>query len=204
MAMTGPAMPALLARERLVVHQRAKLFELNNQFRIFDESGAQIGAVEQVDQSALHKVARIFSNLDAALPITLEVQDASGVGVLRILKPWFRITCSVVQPGGVVVGTVRKRIRLGKARFELADPAGQTLGSVVAQNWRARDFSVRDAADVEVARVNKKWAGLGKELFTDADNYVIEVNPALGDPLRSLAIGSCLAIDSLMKQKDSG
>lgn len=204
MAMTGPTTHPLLARERLVVHQKAKLFELRNQFTIFDEAGARIGSVEQVDQSPLHKVVRIFSNLDAALPITLEVRDASGVGVLRIVKPWFRITCSVVQPGGVVAGTVRKRIRLGKPRFELADPGGRVVGEVVALNWRARNFSVRDAADVEVARVHKKWAGLGKELFTDADNYVIEVNPALGDPLRSLAIGSCLAIDTILKQKDSG
>lgn len=204
MAMTGPAMHPLLARERLVINQKAKLFELSNQFAILDEAGERIGAVEQVDQSPLHKVVRIFSNLDAALPITLEVRDAGGVGVLRIVKPWFRITCSVVQPGGAVLGTIRKQIKLGKARFELAGPTGQVLGAVLAQNWRARDFSVRDAADVEVARVTKKWAGLGKELFTDADHYAIEVNPALGDPLRSLAIGSCLAIDSIMKQKDSG
>ncbi len=204
MAMTGPAMHPLLARERLVVNQRAKLFELSNQFAILDEGGERIGSVEQVDQSPLHKVVRIFSNLDAALPITLEVRDAGGVGVLRIVKPWFRITCSVVQAGGAVLGTIRKRIKLGKARFELADASGQVLGAVLALNWRARDFSVRDAADVEVARVTKKWAGFGKELFTDADNYAIEVNPALGDPLRSLAIGSCLAIDSIMKQKDSG
>jgi uncharacterized protein YxjI len=203
-AVPGPITHPLLARERLVINQKAKLFELRNQFAILDEAGAPIGSVEQVEQTALHKVVRIFSNLDAALPITLEVRDAGGAGVLRIVKPWFRLTCSVVQPGGVVVGTVRKQIKLGKARFELADAGGQVVGAVLAQNWRARDFSVRDVGDVEVARVTKKWAGLGKELFTDADHYVLEVNPALRDPLRSLAIGSCLAIDTILKQKDSG
>ena len=37
-----------------------------------------------------------------------------------------------------------------------------------------------------------------------ADNYVIELNPAATDPMRSLAVASVLAIDTVMKQKDTG
>jgi uncharacterized protein YxjI len=74
---------------------------------------------------------------------------------------------------------------------------------VRAENWRAKDFSVRDGGGQQVARVTKKWAGL-RELFTDADTYVVEVSPAAVDPLRSLAVASCLVIDTIMKQKDTG
>jgi hypothetical protein len=49
--------------------------------------------------------------------------------------------------------------------------------------------------------VTKRWAGL-RELFTDADTYVVEVSPSAVDPLRSLAVATCLVIDVVMKQKD--
>ena len=61
----------------------------------------------------------------------------------------------------------------------------------------------RGARRVLLAEVNKKWAGL-RELFTDADTYVVQVHPDTAEPLRSLAIASCLTIDTIMKQKDTG
>jgi uncharacterized protein YxjI len=111
--------------------------------------------------------------------------------------------CTVSRGDGVELGQIRKQIRLGKARFRLLDPGGRQVGEVRAQNWRAKDFVVSDASGMELARVNKKFAGL-RELFTDADNYVIQLNPAATDPMRSLAVASVLAIDTVMKQKDTG
>jgi uncharacterized protein YxjI len=107
----------------------------------------------------------------------------------------------VFDPDGRQIGQIVKQIRLGKARFDLLDPGDAQLGEVRAENWRAKDFSVRDAAGQELARVTKRWAGL-REVFTDADTYVVEVHPTAAEPLRSLAVASCLVIDAVMKQKD--
>ena len=200
----SPALHPLLARDVIVVNQKAKLFELNNEFGLFDEQQLRVGSVVQVGQSSLTLLARIFSDLDVALPVTLEIREQSGQPVLRIHKPWFRRSCTVQRADGAPLGSVSKEIRFGKARFMLADATGRRLGVLLARNWRARDFSVRNEADVEVGRVTKKWAGLAKEFFTDADNYVITLSPDLADPLRSLAIASCLAVDTVMKQKDAG
>lgn len=193
----------LLQAETLVVQQKAKLFELRNQYQLLDGTGQPIGAVEQVNQSALTVLARIFSQLDVALPMQLEIRDATGLAVLHIQKPWFRMRVEVLDSAGTLLGTIRKQIRLGKARFLLLDPGGNVVGEVQAQNWRARDFVINDASGVEVARVAKQWAGIAKELFTDADNYAIHLSPSLAGPLRGLAIGSAWAIDIIMKQKDT-
>jgi uncharacterized protein YxjI len=83
----------------------------------------------------------------------------------------------------------------------LTAPPHRQSGEVRAEDWRAKDFSVRDGAGQELARVTKRWAGL-RELFTDADTYVVEVQPTTAEPLRSLAVASCLVIDVVMKQKD--
>jgi uncharacterized protein YxjI len=193
----------LLQRETLVVAQKAKLFELRNQFALLDEQGQRIGSVQQVRQSALTKLLRIFSDLDVALPATLEVRDGADTPVLVLHKPWFRWSCELSRPDGTTLGSIRKEIRLGKARFAISGPAGEPLATVSAKNWRAKDFSVRDTTDVEIARVAKQWRGVARELLTDADTYVVSINPMLGEPLRSLSIGACLAIDTVMKQKDS-
>jgi hypothetical protein len=48
--------------------------------------------------------------------------------------------------------------------------------------------------------VTKQWAGLGKELFTTADNYVLEIEEPIEDPLRSLVVTAALCADTALKQ----
>jgi uncharacterized protein YxjI len=199
---SAPPSASLLAEPVLIVRQKLKLVELRNQYGVFDRQGRQIGAVEQVTQSPLAFLARLFTSWDVALPMLLEIRGPAGPELL-VAKPWFTWRCQVSRADGVPLGQIVKQIRLGKARFALLDPRGAPLGEVRAENWRAKDFSVRDGGGQQVARVTKKWAGL-RELFTDADTYVVEVSPAAVDPLRSLAVASCLVIDTIMKQKDTG
>lgn len=193
---------SLLQVPTLVVEQRRKLFELNDQYRIFDTGGTQIGVVEQVGQSFLTLLARIGTDLDVALPVTLQVLDAAGSPGPVDTQTLFSMRLSVSRPDGATVGSIHKRIRMGKARFSLLDATGNQIGEVRAENWRAKDFAVYDGSSNEVARVTKKWRGLATELFTDADTYVVDLTPAAIDPLRTLALAASLAIDVVLKQKD--
>lgn len=197
-------MTSLLEHQALVVEQKRKLFELRNQYRVFTPDGQRIGTIEQVRQGALTMVARVLSDLDAMLPVTLEVHGdgPDTAPVLEIRKPWFRMRTLVHGGQGTLLGTVRKKLRLGRARFVIEDQAGMALGEVRAENWRAKDFAVLDANGQEVARVTKKWRGLATEMFTDADTYVVELGAAQ-EPLRSLAFASALSVDLVMKQKDN-
>jgi uncharacterized protein YxjI len=193
---------SLLQASTLVVEQRRKLFELRNQYKVFDGAGTQIGVIEQDQQSFLTLLARIGTDLDVVLPVTLKVLDATGAAVLSIRKPWFTTRLSVARADGSPVGSIYKRIRMGKARFTLLDFSGSQIGEVRAENWRAKDFAVFDASANEVARVAKKWRGIATEVFTDADTYVVHLTPAAVEPLRTLAIAAALAVDLVMKQKD--
>lgn len=194
----------VLSRSTLVVEQRTKVFEMRNQYRIFDETGIQIGAVEQEKQGAITFLARLGTDWDLSLPVTLNLLEADGRVVLVAHKPWFRMTVDITDASGNRVGAIQKRIRLGKARFTLTDAAGQEVGEVRAQNWRARTFDIRDVNDQVVAGVTKEWRGIAREMFTDADTYVVNVQPHATEPIRTLAIAASLAIDVVMKQKDYG
>jgi hypothetical protein len=67
---------------------------------------------------------------------------------------------------------------VGKIHFGLLVD-GQRLGSINAENWRAWNFNIQDAQGAEVARITKTWEGLAKTMFTTADNYVVQISPAL-------------------------
>jgi hypothetical protein len=191
-------------RAGIGVHQRRKVFEMRNQYTLTGERGEAIGAIEQVDQSPFTFLARLFSDLDISLPVTLAVTTVDGTPALRLHKPWFRFRVAVTGPDGQVLGHVRKRVRMGKARFTVTGPSGEPLGELRAENWRARDFRFDGADGTEVARVTKNWRGLLTEVFTDADSYAVTFPATTDESLRRLALGAALAVDLTMKQKDYG
>lgn len=176
---------------------------MRNRYRLFDESGNVIGTVEQVDQTPFAVLARFGTNLDVALPMSLEISDGAATPVLRMDKPWFTRRFTVSGPDGSQLGSISKQLRLGKARFTIHDSIGTEIGEVRAENWRAKDFVVTDQTGSEVARTAKKWRGLATEMFTDADTYVVTIQPQVSDPMRSLALATTLAIDIVLKQKDA-
>ena len=194
---------SLLSANTLVVDQKTKVFEMKNEYRIFDENHQLIGSIEQVGQGILTFLSRLGTDYDVLLPIGLEIRDANHQALLHLYKPFFRTTVKVSQPnGGPLIGSIKKKMRLGKAKFELQDATGRAIGEVNAQNWRARDFKISDLNQQEVAEVSKQWKGIMREMFTDSDKYIVRIQPHAQEPLRSLALAASLAIDVIMKQKD--
>jgi len=196
--------PSLYEQPVLLVNQRTKLIELTNEYAVLDGEGRQIGAVVQVGQSGLKKAVRLVSNLDQFLTHTLEVRDARGP-VLVLTRPAKIVKSRVVvqRPDGAPVGEIVQANVFGRIRFDLV-ANGTFVGAIQAENWRAWDFSITDAAGIEVARITKKWEGLARTLFTTADRYVVLVHFRLPEPLASMVIASALTVDTALKQDDRG
>jgi len=189
----------------LVVNQKAKLLELNNEYAIYDAEGQRIGAVMQVGQSGARKALRLLSNLDQFMKVHLDVVDSSGQPVLRLTRPGkvLKSTVIVERPGVGEVGRLVQENAIGKIRFAMM-VGEQRWGSINAENWRAWNFSIRDDSETEVARITKTWEGLAKAAFTTADNYVVQIHRPLDDPLRSLVVAAAVSVDTALKQNDSG
>ncbi|MBT4466398.1 MAG: RNAase, partial [Planctomycetes bacterium] len=68
--------------------------------------------------------------------------------------------------------------------------------------WTGWDFRFLDNEGRELAHVTKKWAGLGKEMFTSADNYMLEISDQLpvDDDKRKLILGAVMCIDMVLKE----
>ena len=50
-------------------------------------------------------------------------------------------------------------------------------------------------SNVEVGLIQKKWSGLGKELFTQADNFWIQFENVADPALRALLFSATVLID---------
>jgi uncharacterized protein YxjI len=189
----------------LVVNQKAKIIEVNNEYAIYDQHGTQIGAIRQVGQSTAKKALRMLSSVDQFLTHKLQVVDIQGNVLLALTRPAKVIKSKVLvqDARGADVGQIVQQNMIGKIRFGL-EADGHTYGSINAENWRAWNFRVEDHAGDEVARITKTWEGLGKTLFTTADNFVVQIHRPLEEPLRSLVVASTLAIDTALKQDDRG
>jgi uncharacterized protein YxjI len=195
--------PSLYEQPLLVVSQKTKLIELTNEYAVYDGQGQQIGAVVQVGQSALKKAVRVVS-VDQFLTHRLEVRDARGP-VLLLTRPakFVKSRVMVQRADGAPIGEIVQANVFGRIRFDLV-ANGQVVGAIQAENWRAWDFAITDAAGTEVARITKKWEGLARTLFTTADRYAVRVHYRLPEPLASLVIASALTVDTALKQDDRG
>ena len=189
----------------LVVNQKAKIIELNNEYSVFDQHGTKIAAVQQVGQSAAKKVLRLVANVDQFMTHHLEITDASGQVVLRLTRPrkFVKSTVIVSDAAQNEIGRIVQQNAIGKINFAL-ESGGQHLGSIKAENWRAWNFQITDAAGNEIARVTKTWEGLAKTMFTTADNYVLQISRRAPEPLNSLVVASALGIDTALKQDSRG
>lgn len=195
----------LLNEPVLVVNQKAKIIELTNEFAVYDQGGNHLGSVVQVGQSNLRKALRLVSNVDQFLKHKFEIRDNSGAVVLALTRPGkvFKSTLVVESPTGGEIGRIVQENMIGKIKFGLMQGANR-IGSVNAENWRAWNFSIRDHAEQEIARITKTWEGLAKTLFTTADNYVVQIHRPLDEPLRSLVVASALGVDTALKQDSRG
>jgi uncharacterized protein YxjI len=205
---TGGAAPGggtLFTEPILVVNQKARLVEINNEYAIHDQNGTQIGAIRQVGQSTAKKVMRVLTNVDQYMTHKLQVVDRDGSVALQLTRPAKLVKSKIiVQNGqGVELGTIVQQNAIGKIRFGLMAPQGQ-VGQIQAENWRAWNFRIADAADNEVARITKTWEGLAKTLFTTADNYVVQIHAPLAEPLRSLVVAAAVSVDLALKLDSRG
>lgn len=189
-----------------MINQKAKIIEINQEFKIFDEEGNEIGAIRQEGQSTLKKALRLVSSVDQFLTHTLAVYDKEGTKVVELTRPakLFKSKVIVKDGSGREAGRIVQQNMVGKIRFGLEGAQGESLGQIKAENWRAWDFAIVDTADREVGRITKKWEGLLKTSFTTADNYILQIDPSVQGDLRLLALASAAGIDTALKQDSRG
>ena len=183
----------MLREPVLVVNQKFQLFNLKNEYSIFDAEGERIGAVRQVDPPEVFTVG--LSSLRQIMRAPIEVVDRAGEPVLLLTRTGglSRPIVTVERPGGDEVGRLMQENIIGRTRVAIIMD-DQRWGSIHAEDLQNRRVSIRDHAGTEVARLTKTFAGFPKAMFVTGDNYVVQVHPSLDGPLRLLVVAAPVSI----------
>ena len=194
----------MLDRRTYVVKERVGFLKLGSTYDLLDpDTGQPIGiAIEE--PPGIIKYLRLVMN-NHWFPTVVNVYEREGTppvlsihrGV-AIFRPKVHVTA-----GGRELGYFRaKALSIGPS-FRMFDMQDREIGSVKG-DWKGWNFQLLGSAGEELGRVTKKWAGLGKELFTNADTYVISLSDAAAGrrEIAQLLLAAGLAIDTVFKEKD--
>ena len=187
-----------------LIKERVGFLKLVDTFDIYDPStGAQVGIARE-NIGILVQLLRFLIN-KRLLPTTVEVREREdGHVVLTISRglTLLRSHVTVTDSVGKQIGLFRSKLFSIGGGFHVLDGLQQPVAEIKG-DWKGWNFRFLTPEGNEIGKVTKKWAGLGKELFTSADNYIIALNEtaAMRPDAAPLLLAAGLAIDTVFKEK---
>lgn len=96
---------------------------------------------------------------------------------------------------GKKLGSINGRFGIFTKKFDVEDASGKLLMKVSSPIWRIWTFPFTKNGN-EVSKIEKKWSGLLKEAFTDADTFrIIYSSPDIDNTERNLILAASILID---------
>ena len=206
-APTNPSMALALAPfatpQRLSVRQRKRWLEIltsfdaRNTYLVYDEANNPIVQVQEGGTGFGSVLKRLI--LAAYRPFTATVTDlGKSTDVLTLRRPFRFIfhRLEVRTTDGQLIGALQKRWTWFRRKYTVENAQGQEIATLFGPFWRPWTFKIQvpDSA-TELGLIQKKWSGLGKEMFTQADNFWIELDRVQDPQLRTLLFASTVLID---------
>lgn len=111
-------------------------------------------------------------------PFAADVLSLTGKPLLSFSRPFFFINSTISARDAATsqtIGEVHQRWHLWRRNYDLF--TGKKQFGLVEGEFLAVQFRVLDARGAEIARVDKDFTGLAREIFTDARQYVIHFDP---------------------------
>jgi hypothetical protein len=102
-----------------------------------------------------------------------------------------------------LIGCVQNRFALGANRYELVDANETVLGTVESPYVNVLRFEAKNRTGQRLAVITKEWDGALKELFTDADTFLVDF-ATVSLIERALILSSALLIDLSFFENDTG
>ncbi len=190
-------MEQLAEIDQLVVQQNKEWgeiitgFETKNSYTVSDKTGRQLYLAAEEDVSML---LRMF--LKALRPFKLHIVNPDGTPVLLLNRP-FRFyfhKMDISDSTGRHLGTIQKRFSVLRRIYSVMDSSGQEVFTLFGPILHPWTFLIK-RGERELGKITKKWSGLLKEGFTDADNFGVMFSSSLNVDQKSLLLGAVFLID---------
>ena len=179
------------------------MFKAANNFDIYQPDTQQMIMTCREEKLGFFTKMLRFTDYKTLTPFNLVIADMNGRQVVRVTRgvSFFRSKVQVMDENDMPIGMFRQRMLSIGGKFDVFDQNGTQLCTLKG-NWYGWNFKFADETR-EYASVSKKWAGLGREMFTSADNYILNIEPSVPEknPLRPLILAAVMCIDFVLKER---
>lgn len=190
-------MERLAAVSGLVVGQQKEWgeiltgFETANRYAVSDASGAPL---YQAAEEAGNLLLRWF--LKALRPFKLRVIDDDHQTVVQVDRPFrfFFHRAEISDGQGQPLGAIQRRFAILRRVYSVLDASGNEVLELFGPILHPWTFQIRQNG-VEQGKITKKWSGLMKEGFTDADNFGVVFPADWEVKLKAVLLGAVFLID---------
>jgi uncharacterized protein YxjI len=195
-------MNPILNQNLFLVKEHVGMFKAANNYDIYHpESNEIIMNCRENNLGFFTKVFR-FTDYKRMTPFNIEISTPGGEKLISVKRgvAWLRSTVEVFDEKDRLVGTFKQKLFSIGGKFEILDKNEKPVATLQGK-WTGWDFKFTHE-NKQLAQVNKKWAGVGKEFFTSADNYALQIEEtvAADSPLRQLILAAVMCIDMVLKE----
>lgn len=195
-------MNPILNRNLFFVKEHVGMFKAANNYDIYEpDSQELIMTCREENLGFFTKIFR-FTSYKRMTPFNVEIKTNSGEKVLTVKRgiSIFLSTVQVFDENENLIGKFKQKFFSIGGKFDVLN-SNENILCTLKGKWTSWDFKfIKD--DIEFAHVSKKWAGIGKELFTTADNYMLTIDEKVlpDNPIRLLILAAVMCIDMVLKE----
>jgi uncharacterized protein YxjI len=196
----------MLDKHTYFIRERVGFLKLADTYDILDpETKEQVGIAQERPGWLIH-LLRFFVN-KKMLPTKVFVYEGLTAGdESRLLfsiqrgPALFRSKVNLLDRNGKLIGRFQSKLFSLGGAFRVFDAEGNEA-ALVKGDWKGWNFQFLDKSQKELGCVTKKWAGIGKELFTSADSYIITLTDECSPAKAVLLLAAGLAVDTVFKER---
>jgi uncharacterized protein YxjI len=195
-------MHPILNRNLFLVKEHVGWFKAANNFDVHDPETGEVLLNCREDKLGLFTKLFRFTDYKRMTPFHIEIRTPAGEPVVTIRRgiSLFLSKVQVLDENNQPIGGFKQKLFSIGGKFDVLGANEQVLCTLKGK-WTGWDFRFI-AGEIELAHVTKKWAGLGRELFTSADNYILQISDQVpaGHPVRQLIMSAVMCIDMVLKE----
>jgi uncharacterized protein YxjI len=195
-------MHPVLSRNLFFVKEQVGFFKAANNYDIYDPQTNELILICREEKIGFFTKMFRFTDYKRMTPFHVDIRLPDGQPLVEVRRgiSLFLSKVDVLDEHGQRIGGFKQKLFSIGGAFTVLGANDEPLCELKGK-WTSWEFRFM-AGDTELAKVSKKWAGLGKELFTSADNYMLQISDQVpaDNPVRQLILGAVMCIDMVLKE----
>ena len=190
-----------------VIDEKVSAFTFANAYKVYDMEGNLAGGIQQVNISGGAKAARVLlgSSMKNLQRFEYQILDASGAVLAAVKRGGMGDGIAAMRNVSIhdsrdqLIGSIQLVPKFTTTEMHVKDARG-ALVCVITGDWKGWNFTITDEGGRQLGTVTKKWNGLGRELFTSADKYLVSFTAALDGERKLLVTAAAITVDMVLHE----